>query len=60
MRLLSGRHHAAQIADWAKSQGIRYRHDADGGIWSTVTALNAALGVLVPPDTGAYDDFEIQ
>jgi hypothetical protein len=40
------------VERWAASQGIRYRYDGKGGIWTTVDALNAALG-LVPPDENA-------
>lgn len=35
----------ATVERWAKAQGIRYRYDGQGGIWTTVDALNAALGL---------------
>lgn len=35
----------ATVEKWARTQGIRYRYDAQGGIWTTVDALNAALGL---------------
>lgn len=35
----------ATVVRWARAQGIRYKYDADGGIWTTVDALNAALGL---------------
>jgi len=35
----------ATVETWAKRQGIRYQYDAEGGIWTTVEALNAALGL---------------
>ena len=37
---------AATVVRWASAQGIRYKYDGRGGIWTTVDALNAALGVL--------------
>jgi hypothetical protein len=30
------------------AQGIHYKLDLDGGIWTAVEALNAALGLLPP------------
>lgn len=36
---------AATVVRWALAQGIRYKYDGRGGIWTTVDALNAALGV---------------
>lgn len=33
------------VERWAKAQGIRYRYDGQGGIWTTLDALNAALGL---------------
>jgi hypothetical protein len=35
----------ATVEAWARSQGIRYLYDGHGGIWTTVDALNAALGI---------------
>ena len=35
----------ATVEKWARAQGIRYRYDGEGGIWTTVDALNAAVGV---------------
>ena len=35
----------ARVEKWARAQGVRYRYDGKGGIWTTVDALNAALGV---------------
>ena len=46
LRVLSGRQHTSSVIEWARSQNIRFRFDADGGIWTTVTALNVALGVV--------------
>ena len=33
------------VIRWAKQQGIRYKLDGCGGIWTTSEALNAALGL---------------
>lgn len=33
------------VEAWAKECGIRYGYDGDGGIWTTIEALNAALGI---------------
>ncbi|MBV6863383.1 hypothetical protein [Xanthomonas euvesicatoria] len=36
---------ASTVMRWARDQGIRYKYDGRGGIWTTVDALNAALGL---------------
>jgi len=33
------------VETWARSQGIRYRYDGKGGIWTTANALDVALGI---------------
>lgn len=33
------------VEAWARAQGIRYLYDGKGGIWTTLDALNTALGV---------------
>lgn len=43
----------ATVEAWARDQGIRYRYDRKGGIWTTREALNAALGIGQVP---ANDD----
>lgn len=35
----------ATVEAWARRQGVRYRYDGKGGIWTTTEALNAALGI---------------
>lgn len=45
----------ATVEKWAQDTGIRYRYDGRGGIWSTVAALNAALGVVAANDSQPYD-----
>lgn len=35
----------ATVEAWARQQGIRYQYDGRGGIWTTLEALNAALGL---------------
>ncbi|HDX0800928.1 hypothetical protein MOQ14_17265 [Stenotrophomonas maltophilia] len=39
---------AATVRRWAERQGIRYKYDRHGGIWTTLDALNAALGLVEP------------
>ncbi len=36
---------ASTVCRWAEREGIRYKYDAQGGIWTTKAALNAALGL---------------
>lgn len=38
----------ATVERWAAREGIRYRYDGKGGIWTTMDALNAALGLAIP------------
>ncbi len=33
------------VERWARKAGIRYQYDASGGIWTTLSALDAALGI---------------
>lgn len=33
------------VCRWADREGIRYKYDAQGGIWTTGAAINAALGL---------------
>lgn len=35
----------ATVEAWARRQGIRFQYDGAGGIWTTLEALNAALGM---------------
>lgn len=35
----------ATVRRWATAQGIPYKWNAQGGIWTTTDALNAALGL---------------
>jgi hypothetical protein len=35
----------ASMERWARLNEIRYKYDGKGGIWTTVEALKAALGV---------------
>jgi hypothetical protein len=53
LRKLSRLGERAQLAcveRWAKRVGIRYQYDGRGGIWTTLDAMNAALGVAHEPD----------
>ena len=42
------------VERWASSQGIKYRYDGKGGIWTTTDALNWALGVLPQEPDAPY------
>jgi hypothetical protein len=42
---LGERAQLASVERWAKRVGIRYQYDGRGGIWTTLDAMNAALGV---------------
>jgi hypothetical protein len=53
LRSLSGKRTASAVRRWASAQGIRVRDGKDGP-WTTVEALNAALGVDSANDE-AYD-----
>lgn len=44
----------ARVERWARGQGIRFKYDGSGGIWTTVDALNAAVGIGAPHDGDAY------
>ena len=35
----------ATVERWAQRAGICYRYDGRGGIWTTLDAINVALGV---------------
>jgi len=45
----------ATVQRWADATGIRYKLDGNGGIWTTLSALEAALGVAGPTDDVPYD-----
>ena len=48
LRKLSGLGEHARLATverWAKKVGLRYQYDGAGGIWTTLDAMNAALGL---------------
>jgi len=40
----------ATVEKWARDNGIRYKYDGEGGIWTTLEALNAALGLAAAND----------
>lgn len=35
----------ATVERWATNRKIRIQYDGTGGIWTTITALNEALGI---------------
>lgn len=39
----------ATVERWANKNGIRYKYDGKGGIWTTAAALDAALGLSASP-----------
>ncbi len=41
----------ATVERWARTQGVRYKYDGKGGIWTTVDALNAAMGLTAANDS---------
>lgn len=42
----------SSVERWARRIGLRYNYDARGGIWTTVAAMDAAVGVTVEkPET---------
>lgn len=47
----------ATVERWAQRIGLKYGHDARGGIWTTTDALNAVVGLIVAPEQGVgnYD-----
>jgi hypothetical protein len=53
LRLLSGKKTPAAVRRWASEQGIRVK-DGDAGPWTTIEALNAAIGVSSAANDRAY------
>ncbi|QAU25343.1 hypothetical protein EO087_01675 [Dyella sp. M7H15-1] len=53
LRELSGKSTATAIKRWASQQGIRVLDGAEGP-WTTIEALNAALGVKEASNDQAY------
>lgn len=35
----------SRVERWAQKNGIRYRYDGRGGIWTTPAAMDAAVGI---------------
>jgi hypothetical protein len=44
----------ATVERWARSCGIRYKYDGRGGIWTTLDAMNQALGIVPAEADGPY------
>jgi hypothetical protein len=58
LRKLSRLGDAAKLSSverWAQRVGIRYQYDGRGGIWTTLDAMNAAIGVVQEPILNVYD-----
>lgn len=49
----------ATLERWARKIGLRYSYDAKGGLWTTVDALNLALGVRAANDCLQYNPDEV-
>lgn len=49
-----GKPRRATVEAWAKKQGIPYKYDGHGGIWTTIGAVNAALGIGAANDHDPY------
>jgi len=50
LRKLSRLGDSAQLSTverWAQRVGIKYQYDGRGGIWTTLDAMNAAVGIEV-------------
>lgn len=47
------------VVRWADEAGIRYKYDGKGGIWTTLSALEAAIGVAAANDNAPYDAAEL-
>ena len=47
----------ATVERWARKIGLRYNYNGRGGIWTTVDALNASLGLKADSsdDAAPYD-----
>ena len=45
----------ATVEAWARNQGVRFKYDGRGGIWTTLDALNKALGVAAANDESRYN-----
>lgn len=41
------------VEAWARRCGVRVNYDGQGGVWTTLDALNAALGLGPANDGGA-------
>lgn len=50
----------ATVESWARRQGIRFQYDGRGGIWTTLDALNSALGLRsAANDSASYSSDEL-
>lgn len=44
----------ATVERWARKAGIRVQYDGNGGIWTTINALDAALGISSAASSDSY------
>lgn len=54
LQRVSGYSRLADVEKWATNQGIRYKYSRRG-IWTTLEAFNAALGLRAANDAEHYD-----
>ena len=47
LRIISQRRRLAEVERWAIDQQIPFKYDGRGGIWTTLDAVNASLGVVI-------------
>ena len=45
LQVISRRKRLADVEKWATEQEIPFKYDAKGGIWTTIDAVNASMGV---------------
>lgn len=55
LQKLSGKRQRAAVERWCAREGIRVFHGVEG-VWTTLDALNAALGVAVAPSANDSPD----
>jgi hypothetical protein len=55
LQILSRKKRIVDVARWADAQGIPYRFDGKGGLWTTLAGLNAALGLGSPSESSSSD-----
>lgn len=57
LQRLSGKRQRAAVERWCAREGIRVFHGRDG-VWTTLEALNAALGLVSAPANDPGDTLD--